>query len=83
VRRLDLRLELVAHRLIGEQIITLTRQQPRDRDLIILIRFDPELTPVMAVGDQRLVQLLHRERERQVLGVPVADVAHQPMKYAI
>jgi hypothetical protein len=83
VRRLDLRLELVAHRLIGEQIITLTRQQPRDRDLIILIRFDPELTPVMPVRNQRFVQLLHRERERQVLGVPVADVAHQPMKYAI
>ncbi len=83
MRRLELRFQLIAHRLIGEQIITLTRQEPRHRDLVILIRLDPELTPVMAVGNQSLVELLNRERKRQVLGMPVADVAHQPMKYAI
>jgi len=83
VRRLELRFQLIAHRLIGEQIITLTRQEPRHRDLVILIRLDPELTPVMAVGNQSLVELLNRERKCQVLGMPVADVAHQPMKYAI
>ncbi len=83
MRGLEFCFQLVAHRLISLQIIALARQQARHRDLVILIRFYPQLSPVMPVRDQRLVQLLDCERERQVLGVAVADVAHQPMKYAV
>lgn len=81
--RLQLRLELVAHRLIGEQIIPLAGEKSAHCDLIVLIRLDSELAAMMPVRNQCLVQLLHREREREVLRVPMPDVAHQAMKYPI
>lgn len=83
MRRAKLGLELVAHFGIGQQIITLAGQEPGYRNLIILIGFDSELATVVPVRDQSLIQLLHRERERQVLRMPVTDVAHQPVKNAI
>ena len=81
--RLKLGDELVAHRLIGEQIIALAGEQSRDRNLIILVRLDAELAAMMTIRNERLVQLLHGERERQVLRVTVPDVAHKAMKYSI
>ena len=80
---LELCLELFAHRLICEQIVTLAGEETADGNLVILIRLDPELAPVMAVRNQCLVQLLHRERQRQVLGMTMPDVAHEPMKYSV
>ena len=81
--RLKLGDELVAHRLIGEQIIALAGEKPRDRNLIILVRLDAELAAMMTIRDESLVQLLHGERERQVFRVTVPDVAHKAMKYSI
>lgn len=83
MRRSELILKLVPHRRIREQIVALTRQQPGHRNLVILIGLDSELAAVMTIRNKSFVQLLNREREREVLGVPVADVAHQPMKYAV
>jgi hypothetical protein len=83
VRRLELRLQLLAHRLIGLQIVALAGEQPHHRCLVVLIRLDSQLAAVVPVGNQGLVELLHGEREREVLGVAVADIAHQPVKYAI
>jgi len=83
MRRRELGLKLVPHFRIRLQVVALTREKARHRDLIVLIRLDSKLTPMMAVRDQGLVQLLDREWERQILRVPVADVAHQPVKYAI
>ena len=80
---LELGDELVAHRLIREQIISLTREQSRHRYLIVLIRFDAELAAMMTIWDQCLVQLLNSERERQVFGVAVPDVADKSVKDAI
>jgi hypothetical protein len=76
-------LELVPHLRIGLEIIALTRQQSRDRDFVILVRLYSELAAMMPVWNQRLVKLLNSEGERQVLGMAVADVAHQPVKNAI
>jgi len=81
--RLKLGNELVAHRLIGEQIIALTGQKSRDCHLVILVRLDAELAAMMTIRYECLVQLLYREREREVLRVPVPDVAHKAMKYSI
>lgn len=81
--RLKLCYELVAHCLIGEQIISLARKKSRDRNLIILICLDAELAPVMAVGNERLVQLLNSEGEREILRVTVPDVADQAMKNSV
>jgi hypothetical protein len=81
--RLKLCLQLVAHRLVGEQIVTLAGKEPAHCYLVILIRLDSELTPVMAVGNQRLVKLLNRERRREIFRVAVPDVADKAMKYAI
>jgi hypothetical protein len=81
--RPKLSLELVPHLRIGQQIIALAREKPRYRDLIILIRFNSELATVMPIRDESLVKLLHSEREGEILGMPVTDVAHQPMKNTI
>ena len=81
--RLELGDELVAHRLVSEQIISLSRKKPRDCNLVILIGLDAELTPVMAIGNERLVKLLHGEREREILRVTVPDVAHEAMKNSV
>jgi len=78
-----LRDELVAHRLIREEIIALARKKPRDCNLVILVRLDAELAAMMTIRYESLVELLHGERERQVLRVTVPDVAHKAMKYSI
>ena len=80
---LELGDELVAHRLIREQIISLTREQSRHRYLIVLIRFDPQLSPMVAIRNERLVKLLHGEGEREILRVSMPDVADQAMKNSI
>jgi hypothetical protein len=38
---------------------------------------------VMPVGDERLVELLNRERKCEILRVTVTDVADEAMKYAV
>jgi len=81
--RLKLGAQPVAHRLVREQIITFTREQPAHCDLVILIRFDSELTPMMTIRNQSLVELLNREWKREVFRVTVPDVAHEAMKYSI
>jgi hypothetical protein len=81
--RFRFRFELVAHRLVGEEIIALAGKQPAHCDLIVLIRLDPELTPMMPVRNESLVQLLNRERHREVFRMTMPDVAHEAMKYSI
>ena len=80
---LQLGLELVAHRLVCEEVVPLAGKETADRNLVILVGFDSELAPVMAIRNQRLVQLLDRERKRQVLGVTMPDVADEAMKYSV
>jgi len=79
----ELSLKFFSHCLVGQQIIALTRQQSRNGDLVILIGLDSELTPVMPVWNESFVKLLNREWEREIFRVPVADIAHQPMKNSI
>ena len=81
--RLELDLELVAHRLIGEEIVSLSREKPAHRDLVVLIGLDSQLAAMVPVGDERLVKLLNSKREREILGVAVPDVANEAMKYAV
>ncbi len=81
--RLKLRLELVAHHLICEQIVALPGEKPAHRDLIILIGLDSELTTMMTIRNQCLVKLLNRERQSEILRMAVPDVAHEAMKYSI
>lgn len=79
----DLGLELVAHRLICEQIIALARKQATHCYLVILIRLDAELAAMMTIRDESFIQLLHSERHREVFRMTMPDVAHEAMKYAI
>ena len=80
---LKLRFELLAHRLVGEQIIALAGEKPAHRNLVILIRLDSELAPMMPVRNQSLVKLLNRERRGEILGVTMPDVADEAMKYSV
>lgn len=79
----DLGLQFVAHRLVGEQIIALAGKKATHCNLVILIRLDAELAAMMPIRDERLVQLLDRERHREVFRMTMPDVAHEAMKYAI
>lgn len=80
---LQLGLELVTHRLVCEEVVALAGKETAHRNLVILVRLDPELAPVMTIRNQCLVQLLDRERKRQVLGVTMPDVADEAMKYSV
>ena len=75
--------KLIAHCLIGEQIIALAGEKSGNSNLVILIRLYPELTAMVTIRNQRLVQLLYRKRQREILGVTVPDVADQAMKNSI
>lgn len=81
--RLELGLQFFAHGLIGLEIIALPRKKPADCDLVILVRLDRQLAPVMAIGNQGLVQLLNRERQSEILGMTMPDVADEAMKYSV
>ena len=79
----NLGLELVAHRLICEQIIALAGKKSANCNLVILIRLDAELAAMMTIRNESLVQFLNRERHREVLRMTMPDVAHEAMKYSI
>ncbi|HEY3258548.1 MAG TPA: hypothetical protein VGJ64_06800, partial [Gemmatimonadaceae bacterium] len=71
------------HLLIRLEIIALTGKETRDRDLVVLVRLYPQLTSMVTVWNESLVELLNRERKCEILRVTVPDVAHEPVKYAI
>jgi hypothetical protein len=83
VRGGDLFLESLLHRFVGPDVPALARYQPRDRRLVILVGLDPQVTTVMAVRHQRIVELSDRKRHAQVLGVAVSDVRDQPLKQSV
>ena len=83
MRRRELCLELVPHLVVCHEVVALARQKARDCYLVILIRLYSELSPMVAIGNERLVELLNREGKREVFRMPVADIAHQAMKNSI
>ena len=83
MRRCHLLLQSLLHRLVGPYIALLTREQPADRCLIILVGVDAEVPTVVAIGNERIVKLLHRKGHGQILGVAVPDVVNQSLKESV
>jgi hypothetical protein len=83
VTRAELGLELVAHRLVSEEVVSLAREKPTHRYLVVLVRLDAELAAMMPVRNESLVELLNRERQGQIFRMTMPDVADESMKYAV
>jgi hypothetical protein len=79
----DLFLESLLHRFVGADVSALARDQPRDCRFVVLIGLDPQVTPIVAVRDKRVVELGDRKRHAQVLGVAVSDVRDQSLKQSV
>jgi hypothetical protein len=71
------------HARVADQISALTGEQSQQRQLIVLVRLDPKLAPMVTIGHDVLVELGDFERAIHVLRVLGANSLHEPLEYAV
>jgi len=81
------RRQLVAHgfrqRILDNDVAALAGEQPHQRDLVILVRLDLQLAPIVTVWEQGLIQLRDLEGTAQQVRIAHPDILHEPAKHAV
>lgn len=65
------------------QIAPLPGEEPSNGDLIIIIRLDRQLAPIVTIRNDLLVQFPNGEGDLQVFGPVRADIVYQPTVEAV
>jgi len=77
IRRRQLFLERVAYVFVDDEIVTRARQQLRERHLIVVVGLESELSTVVTVWEDGLVQLTDVKRLPEMLGKSRANRSHE------